>query len=72
MIFFGVIGQLLDLHPAQAQRDDAGRLRALDSDAADVVDVRYRGKDEPVMVESFCDAHEYLYRLVKALSSESK
>jgi acetylornithine deacetylase/succinyl-diaminopimelate desuccinylase-like protein len=38
----------------------------------DVVDVRIHGKDERILVKSFLDGHEYLYRLVKALSSESK
>ena len=38
----------------------------------DVVDVRIHGKDERILVKSFFDGHEYLYRLVKALSSESK
>jgi acetylornithine deacetylase/succinyl-diaminopimelate desuccinylase-like protein len=39
---------------------------------ADVVDVRAHGKDERILVKSFFDGHEYLYRLVKALSSDSK
>ena len=38
----------------------------------DVVDVRIHGKDERILVKSFFDGHEYLYRLVKALSSDSK
>ena len=38
----------------------------------DVVDVRIHGKDERILVKSFLDGHEYLYRLVKALSSDSK
>ena len=40
--------------------------------ATDVVDVRIHGKDERILVKSFLDGHEYLYRLVKALSSDSK
>lgn len=40
--------------------------------ATDVVDVRIHGRDERILVKSFLDGHEYLYRLVKALSSESK
>jgi len=40
--------------------------------AGDVNDVRAHGKDERVLVKSFHDGHEYLYRLVKALASESK
>jgi acetylornithine deacetylase/succinyl-diaminopimelate desuccinylase-like protein len=39
--------------------------------AADVVDVRVHGKDERILVKSFLDGHEYLYRLVKELSSKS-
>ena len=38
----------------------------------DVVDVRIHGKDERILVKSFLDGHEYLYRLVKVLSSDSK
>lgn len=38
----------------------------------DVVDVRIHGKDERILVKSFFDGHEYLYRLVKTLSSDSK
>lgn len=40
--------------------------------AGDVNDVRAHGKDERVLVKSFFDGHEYLYRLVKALASDSK
>jgi acetylornithine deacetylase/succinyl-diaminopimelate desuccinylase-like protein len=40
--------------------------------ANDIVDVRIHGKDERILVKSFLDGHEYLYRLVKALSSDSK
>jgi acetylornithine deacetylase/succinyl-diaminopimelate desuccinylase-like protein len=40
--------------------------------AGDVNDVRAHGKDERVLVRSFLDGHEYLYRLVKALASESR
>jgi len=40
--------------------------------AGDVSDVRAHGKDERVLVKSFFDGHEYLYRLVKALASNSK
>jgi acetylornithine deacetylase/succinyl-diaminopimelate desuccinylase-like protein len=40
--------------------------------ANDVVDVRVHGKDERILVKSFFDGHEYLYRLVKALASDSK
>jgi acetylornithine deacetylase/succinyl-diaminopimelate desuccinylase-like protein len=40
--------------------------------AGDVNDVRAHGKDERVLVKSFLDGHEYLYRLVKALASESR
>jgi len=40
--------------------------------AGDVNDVRAHGKDERVLVKSFFDGQEYLYRLVKALSSESR
>jgi acetylornithine deacetylase/succinyl-diaminopimelate desuccinylase-like protein len=36
--------------------------------AGDVDDVRAHGKDERVMVKSFFDGQEYLYRLVKRLS----
>ena len=39
--------------------------------ANDVVDVRIHGRDERIPVQSFLDGHEYLYRLVKALSSSS-
>ena len=40
--------------------------------ANDVVDVRVHGKDERIPVKSFLDGQEYLYRLVKQLSSSSK
>ena len=40
--------------------------------AGDVNDVRAHGKDERVLVKSFFDGQEYLYRLVKAVSSDSK
>jgi acetylornithine deacetylase/succinyl-diaminopimelate desuccinylase-like protein len=40
--------------------------------AGDVNDVRAHGKDERVLVKSFLDGDEYLYRLVKALASESR
>jgi acetylornithine deacetylase/succinyl-diaminopimelate desuccinylase-like protein len=36
--------------------------------ASDVDDVRVHGKDERVLVKSFFDGQEYLYRLVKMLS----
>jgi acetylornithine deacetylase/succinyl-diaminopimelate desuccinylase-like protein len=39
--------------------------------AGDVNDVRAHGKDERVLVKSFLDGNEYLYRLVKALASDS-
>ena len=35
----------------------------------DVDDVRAHGKDERVLVKSFHEAREFLYRLMKALSS---
>ena len=38
--------------------------------ANDVADVRVHGRDERILIKSFHDGHEYLYRLVKALSSE--
>ncbi len=37
--------------------------------AGDIDDVRSHGKDERVLVKSFNDGQEYLYRLVKVLSS---
>ena len=40
--------------------------------AGDVNDVRAHGKDECVLVRSFFDGHEYLYRLVKALASSPR
>ena len=36
--------------------------------ASDVDDVRVHGRDERVLVKSFFDGQEYLYRLVKMLS----
>jgi acetylornithine deacetylase/succinyl-diaminopimelate desuccinylase-like protein len=36
--------------------------------AGDVDDVRVHGRDERVLVKSFFEGQEYLYRLVKALS----
>lgn len=36
--------------------------------ASDIDDVRAHGKDERVLVKSFYDGEEYLYRLVKALA----
>lgn len=38
--------------------------------ASDIDDNRLHGKDERLLVKSFFDGHEYLYRLVKALSSQ--
>jgi acetylornithine deacetylase/succinyl-diaminopimelate desuccinylase-like protein len=38
--------------------------------ASDIDDVRAHGKDERVLVKSFYDGQEYLYQLVKLLSSE--
>lgn len=38
----------------------------------DMVDVRIHGKDERILVKSFDEGQEYLYRLVKALSSAAK
>ena len=38
--------------------------------ANDVADVRVHGRDERILIKSFHDGHEYLYRLVKALSSD--
>ena len=37
--------------------------------AGDIDDVRSHGKDERILVKSFYDGQEYLYRLVKVLSS---
>jgi acetylornithine deacetylase/succinyl-diaminopimelate desuccinylase-like protein len=37
--------------------------------ASDVDDVRAHGKDERVQIKAFYDGQEYLYRLVKLLSS---
>jgi len=39
--------------------------------ATDIVDVRIHGRDERILVQSFYDGEEYLYRLVKALSSQT-
>jgi len=39
--------------------------------AGDVDDVRIHGRDERVLVRSFFDGQEYLYRLVKMLSGGS-
>jgi acetylornithine deacetylase/succinyl-diaminopimelate desuccinylase-like protein len=36
---------------------------------ADIVDVRTHGKDERILTKSFYDGQQYLYRLVKTLSS---
>jgi acetylornithine deacetylase/succinyl-diaminopimelate desuccinylase-like protein len=36
--------------------------------AVDVDDIRVHGRDERVLVKSFFDGQEYLYRLVKMLS----
>jgi acetylornithine deacetylase/succinyl-diaminopimelate desuccinylase-like protein len=38
--------------------------------ASDVDDIRAHGKDERVQIKAFYDGQEYLYRLVKSLSSE--
>jgi acetylornithine deacetylase/succinyl-diaminopimelate desuccinylase-like protein len=38
----------------------------------DVDDVRIHGKDERILVKSFDDGVEYLYRLVKALASDAR
>ena len=38
--------------------------------ASDIDDNRLHGRDERVLVKSFYDGQEYMYRLVKALSSE--
>jgi len=38
--------------------------------ATDIADNRTHGKDERILAKSFHDGHEYLYRLVKALSSD--
>jgi acetylornithine deacetylase/succinyl-diaminopimelate desuccinylase-like protein len=38
--------------------------------ASDIDDVRAHGKDERVLVKSFYDGQEYLYQLVKLLTSE--
>jgi acetylornithine deacetylase/succinyl-diaminopimelate desuccinylase-like protein len=37
--------------------------------AGDIDDVRAHGKDERILVKSFLEGQEYLYRLVKVLSS---
>jgi acetylornithine deacetylase/succinyl-diaminopimelate desuccinylase-like protein len=36
--------------------------------AGDVNDIRAHGKDERILVKSFYEGEEYLYRLVKSLS----
>ncbi len=38
--------------------------------ANDVNDVRVHGRDERILIKSFHEGHEYLYRLVKALASD--
>ena len=40
--------------------------------AGDLFDVRAHGKDERLLVRAFFDGQEYLYRLVKTLSSENQ
>ena len=40
--------------------------------ANDVSDVRAHGKDERVLVKSFFEGDEYLYRLVKLLAGEAR
>lgn len=40
--------------------------------AGDIFDVRAHGKDERILVKAFFDGHEYLYRLVRNLSSNSQ
>ena len=40
--------------------------------AVNSTDIRVHGKDERIPVKSFFEGHEYLYRVVKALSSETK
>ena len=40
--------------------------------AGDVDDVRVHGKDERVLMKSFFDGQEYLYRLVKMLSGSGQ
>jgi len=37
--------------------------------ASDIIDIRVHGKDERILIKSFYDGEEYLYRLVKDLSS---
>jgi hypothetical protein len=39
--------------------------------AGDINDIRAHGKDERVLVKSFYQGDEYLYRLVKMLSAGS-
>jgi acetylornithine deacetylase/succinyl-diaminopimelate desuccinylase-like protein len=39
--------------------------------AGDINDSRIHGKDERVLVKSFYEGEEYLYRLVKSLSGGS-
>jgi hypothetical protein len=36
--------------------------------AGDIYDIRAHGKDERVLIKSFYQGEEYLYRLVKMLS----
>jgi acetylornithine deacetylase/succinyl-diaminopimelate desuccinylase-like protein len=40
--------------------------------AGEISENRQHGKDERMLVKSFFEGQEYLYRLVKALSSDSK
>jgi acetylornithine deacetylase/succinyl-diaminopimelate desuccinylase-like protein len=40
--------------------------------ADDIDDTRSHGKDERVLIKSFNDGQEYLYRLVKVLSSSKQ
>ena len=37
--------------------------------ATDIVDVRAHGRDERILLKAFYDGEEYLYQLVKVLSS---
>jgi acetylornithine deacetylase/succinyl-diaminopimelate desuccinylase-like protein len=36
---------------------------------SDIEDIRAHGRDERILIESFFDGQEFLYRLVRALSS---
>ena len=54
--------------PAQRRHSDLWSLGA----GGDRYDFRAHGKDERVPVKSFFDGSEYLYRLVKALASDSR